>query len=683
MDFSEVYRLSAAAAGAPLHFAPHGRLLAHAVGGRVVLRDADSLSIVRVWEPGWKAVDALAFAPAGDLLLAANFRAGDVRVVCADEDLEAALLDGVGNVADNGWECRIDNGAPIVGVRWGGDGESVWCWEDFNLRLAVHSLTTLSTAYLANPKHGPERGVSFHPLVPTRALVLERRDCKDTVAIYSSESAPAGRDSRAASVRSSRTGARGSMSVAPTSAPAPEDPFPLRPIHRFDLLGPSTSASPGPGSGMLHPLHDAHDAQWSPDGRFVLAHDSPLSYAVHAYTPDGRCVWSYSPPRHPSDLPLGVRALRWERAGRYLALGGFDGRVRIVDSWGWRNVAGWCGEIGAVETADVECWKEVDGKGGRARFEKVAARPFPIPIQRGDPGVVSAALPAQDKGDKGPIGLPKTGISVLEWSCDGEWIVTRNETTPCTLLIHHVPTLTLHSVLQCRSAPVRPHFSPNPPTALAWASTSNTALYTWDPRFGPESWEIPAGPEGFRVRGVRWNGAGGGIAVWENPGPGEKGGRWCVGFPVDGEANATPDADAEEAATEAGEAVSPPGSHYGTPGPAIADPEGIEHSMDRLTVAAGRRGGTPAHGLLGRRFDDEDEGSPLGSAASSEPAGTPTNPFAGATPARLGGLGFGRGVGDREIRTDEAEAFAGLGRKMAALRSDSTLWSGSRELDDF
>lgn len=297
---------------------------------------------------------------------------------------------------------------------------------------------------LVNTKHGADRGVSIHPSVATRVLVLERRDCKDTIAIYTTEET----DSQPNMERESKVSgygsqtARGSLSVAGTQPPNQPDPFPLALIHRFEVTGPSSTTATG--NTPANPILDAADAQWSPDGRSILVLDTPLNYVCHAYAPDGRCIWNYSPLRHITDLPLGIRTHSWGFSGRYLALGGFDGRARIVDSWGWKGVVGWCGEIGAVMEGGIDIWKESESDRGKLKcgchvartvpssrlpltllhtVERVTTRPFNVPVQRPE---ISLATSNASLDGKGPTGMPKTGISAIEWSPDGEWIVTKN-----------------------------------------------------------------------------------------------------------------------------------------------------------------------------------------------------------------------------------------------------------------
>lgn len=205
---------------------------------------------------------------------------------------------------------------------------------------------------------------------------------------------------------------------------------------------------------------------------------------------------------------------------------------------------------------------------------------------------------------------------------------------------------------------------------------------------------------------MRWNvGTGRSLAVWEA----DKGGRWCVGFPVDDDAQ---EVGAEVAEDEEGieaeqhevhdddERVAthhvrigfqetPNMSHAthlgrkATPQqatPALSEesgsphtpyePEGLETSMDRLTVsvAGARKRGTPARGLLGSYVDDEDDedgasANGLGSEADMSPDASPFAFTASAALKRLGKdtpgkplknkLGGAKFFEEREIKVDD------------------------------
>lgn len=99
---------------------------------------------------------------------------------------------------------------------------------------------------------------------------------------------------------------------------------------------------------------------WSPCGKYIAAWDSPLSvghihlhdptpltskkYSLHIHSAIGPHLTHFNPSSPafslaPNETPgLGLRALAWAPGGRWIAVGGWDGKVRIVESDGWRCV---------------------------------------------------------------------------------------------------------------------------------------------------------------------------------------------------------------------------------------------------------------------------------------------------------------------------------------------------------
>ena len=68
-----------------------------------------------------------------------------------------------------------------------------------------------------------------------------------------------------------------------------------------------------------------------------------LQYSLHVHSPLGPHLTHFSPSSStfiPSEDPgMGIRSIAWTPGGRWIALGGFDGRVRVIESEGWRCVA--------------------------------------------------------------------------------------------------------------------------------------------------------------------------------------------------------------------------------------------------------------------------------------------------------------------------------------------------------
>ena len=100
---------------------------------------------------------------------------------------------------------------------------------------------------------------------------------------------------------------------------------------------------------------------------------SPLGPLLHSFTPTSH---SFSPFSSTEDPGLGVRSAVWAPGGRWLALGGWDGRVRILESEGGRCVVnmGWASKTVERDTVSDRkvCQFWTLKTGGVARAERVA-----------------------------------------------------------------------------------------------------------------------------------------------------------------------------------------------------------------------------------------------------------------------------------------------------------------------
>ncbi|KAI8617294.1 WD40-repeat-containing domain protein [Chytriomyces sp. MP71] len=166
LDFSELYRASAQLVVA----SPDASLLATGVEHRVVVRDAETLSITQVFALAKGSVDALLFSC-------------DSCFVAAASRASATLC--VWSLVDE-WSCAIAEGvAGIAHVKFAPDGRHLLVFSDFQLRITVWSLVTKDAAYIQFPKF-KDKGYCFRKDGRYFALA-ERKECKDTVSIYDCE----------------------------------------------------------------------------------------------------------------------------------------------------------------------------------------------------------------------------------------------------------------------------------------------------------------------------------------------------------------------------------------------------------------------------------------------------------------------------------------------------------------
>ena len=164
LDFSETYKRT----GPTPVFSPDGRFLATAVEYRLVIRDAETLTVCSI-SSCLDRIHKIEWAPNSDHVLCACYKRGVVQCF---------------SVSDEKWTCLIDEGpAGCVHARWSPNGTHILTVAEFNVRCSVWSLLDKSCVYLRQPKFA-DRGIEFSPNGKF-ILVVERRECKDHVSVVS------------------------------------------------------------------------------------------------------------------------------------------------------------------------------------------------------------------------------------------------------------------------------------------------------------------------------------------------------------------------------------------------------------------------------------------------------------------------------------------------------------------
>ncbi|KAM0750805.1 hypothetical protein T439DRAFT_239992 [Meredithblackwellia eburnea MCA 4105] len=359
--------------------------------------------------------------------------------------------------------------------------DAVLVWSASHLKISIFRLSapTSPALYIHNPKLNPPVGFSFRPKDGRYLAVVERHQGRDHVGIYDAQV--------------------------------------WKLVRHFPL--PSTSS-------------DVADLSWSPCGRYIAIWESAVDYILHIYTPDGRLLSTFTPytPSSPSPsstptteedqaridrsqsswVGLGIRCVEWHPTGDWIAIGGWDGKIRVLSRVGWVAVA----ELScpAKVGGGVNIWKEPEGW-----IEKTRGK-----------GIVTFDTPTTTTTSLNPLRPdlgrpnPRMGISKLAWSSEGKWLACCNQSHPTALWVFSFLSPS-HSSPSPSSSAQRPalHFRPRLQSLIIHYSapgtlgTSNEKAQGIVREFG---WRPTRGQEEEAEMLVATTGQGG-FTVWrETPG---------------------------------------------------------------------------------------------------------------------------------------------------------------------
>ncbi|KAK0198238.1 WD repeat-containing protein 8 [Armillaria mellea] len=466
MDFTGIYKQSASLVA----FSPAGNLILTAAQDRLIVRRTDTFQIVRT-----SAIDASP-SPINASLPQQKALSGDNRITHAawssDSEymLAACARKGVVHVYklhDEKWHARVDAGAEgLEKAEWAPDGRSILCFSQWGLRVTIWSLITGSATYIQFPLH-PDKGYAFR--FDGRIFVLaERHRSKDTLGLYDAV-----------------------------------DGFKL--ARHFPL-----------------PTSSLASFALSPNGNHLAAWEGPLEYKVFILTLAGEVLAKFSPD---PDLAFGVRNVTWHPSGNFLAVGGWDDKVHILDNLSWSSVRTL--ELSSRIPAGVNVWREpadwltaTEGRGFLS-YERLPS-PYSITLNK----------PDHTKPN------PKSGVIQIEWNLTGSLLLMRFETTPTVVHIFDFPTPDAAFVPRLRSLlihsrPVRSaKWNPVRKGSLAICCGS-PSLYTWSDEWIGESGSeeeiaecvgVPA--KNFDTRDMRWAPDGKGLILLDKE-------TFCCAFEVE------------------------------------------------------------------------------------------------------------------------------------------------------
>ncbi|KAF2010998.1 TolB, C-terminal domain-containing protein [Aaosphaeria arxii CBS 175.79] len=338
------------------------------------------------------------------------------------------------DLRDQKWSATISNGSGGMGKNvhavFGGTEDEVVIWSDFASKATVWCLRTGRTVEIKDPKFSGREGKGWG-----------YRPC-------GAESSETGtvdvrRDGRVLAMLCRSAGQDVLLIL---------DGVKYQVVKRVDL-----------------PTVDAVGLKWSLDGRWIAVWDSAASgFQLHVYTADGHLYKTVG--REPSDRlsdwtveGLGIKSVEWVPGNQWLAVGGWDRRVRILSTRTFAPVV-FLDHTAQINVPSAAVYtEEVDARGNR-RYSLTQQ-----PVE-----------PPKAVTEKNDTGAMKQGISLLAFNMDGTICATRDDATPTTIWIWDLRSLR-PSMILIQHSPVKSlQWHPTDPSLLLIQTTQDTpTLYLW------------------------------------------------------------------------------------------------------------------------------------------------------------------------------------------------------------
>ncbi|KAF9244583.1 WD repeat-containing protein 8 [Melanogaster broomeanus] len=465
MDFTEIYKQS----GNLVCFSPGAHFILNAAEDVLIVRRTDTLQITRTWTIG---------PPSNTLAVLSNARQSSSSTTPSDRWISHAVhllaasakrgIVQVFKLADENWNARIETGAEgLVKAEWAPDGRSVLCFSEWGLRVTIWSIVTGTATYIQFPIH-PDRGYAFR--ADARYFLLaERHKSKDTIGIYDVS-----------------------------------DSFKL--VRHFPL-----------------PTANLSSLALSPTGNYLAAWEGILEYKIHILSLAGDIQGTFCPSPEPG---FGVRNVAWHPTGMFIAVGGWDDKIHILDSLSWSAASTL--ELSSKIPSGVTLWREptnwLESTQGRGflSYERLQG-PQTINLNR-----VDLTKPN-----------PKSGTVQLEWNKTGSLLLVRYENVPTAVHIYDFPTPSEPFVprLRCVLLHLKPvlHARWNPIRKGSLVLCCGTqSIFTWSDEWVGEVGDeedmaecigVPASKK-YETKDVRWAPDGKGLVLMDRD-------TFCCAFEVE------------------------------------------------------------------------------------------------------------------------------------------------------
>ncbi|KAG0065088.1 WD repeat-containing protein wrap73, partial [Podila epicladia] len=397
-------------------------------------------------------------------------------------------------------------GASILrGVRFSADSRHILIWEEHLLRMSVWSLESRKVCAVQHPKATAQSAVTSFSVPPFSTLGTTATTAMSQSGIASSSSGSTvggaggggGGGGYAFSVRADL------QYVAMVERRDCKDYVAIHATEHF-------WTRPAIHSFVVPELMDVEGVLWSPDGRYLVMWENPkMDYKVVVYSMDGRChgVYQAQDVGSVSGLAgpvfMGVKSVCWHPGSKLFVVGGYDQKIRVLNYMTWTSV------LELEHTSSINygpktvLWRESDTlttdmhtQGGvecklfilalgialalhlDKEFPNTTLFLFVFHGSR-DPDV-KVEQPAQVPTVRIDIHKPNTKIGVgwCDFNCDGTLLASRNENMPNVLWIWSLAEQKPVAIIQQQAAIRVCRWDPSAPARIVWCCGTDR-VYSW------------------------------------------------------------------------------------------------------------------------------------------------------------------------------------------------------------
>lgn len=170
---------------------------------------------------------------------------------------------------------------------------------------------------------------------------------------------------------------------------------------------------------------DLTGIEWAPNGCVLAAWDTCLEYKVLLYSLDGRLLSAYCA----YEWSLGIKSVAWSPSSQFLAIGSYDGKVRLLNHMTWKMITEF-GHPAAINNPKTVVYKEAE------KISQLGLGHLSFPPLRAMAGALSTSESKYEIAS-GPVSLqtlkpvadranPRMGVGMLAFSSDSYFLASRN-----------------------------------------------------------------------------------------------------------------------------------------------------------------------------------------------------------------------------------------------------------------